>query len=90
MENDRIPLGASRAAVLAEALDVSVLELLPEAPPDERGVTLLDRLGLLAVEVGRLEDSHVQLHEKLDELLAAVRDGFRQREAPTTQTGSQQ
>lgn len=45
IENDRISLGPARAAVLAEALEVSVLELQPEAAPDRRG---LDLLGLLA------------------------------------------
>ena len=50
-----------------------------------RGQHQLDRLEALAVEVRRLEDSHVQIHEKLDQLLDAVQDGFRRRAAPPTQ-----
>jgi len=46
-ENDRVSIGPARLARLAAALDVSVLELQPEADPDQRALDLLGRLEAL-------------------------------------------
>lgn len=51
IENDRISVGSKRLGMLADALGVSVLELAPEEPTDERGRDFLARLEALEAEV---------------------------------------
>ena len=43
----------------------------------------------LATELARLIESHLEIHAKLDQLLAAVADGFQQRPGQSTPGGSQ-
>jgi transcriptional regulator with XRE-family HTH domain len=50
LENGRIAAGPERLRRLADALEVSVLELAPQ-PADARGQVLLDRLESLEAEV---------------------------------------
>lgn len=73
LERGKLRLGRDRLARVAAALEVSVLELQPEAEPDELGLTLLGRQEELAGEVVRLT--------KLVQALAR-RVGVLERQAP--------
>lgn len=53
-ENDGLALGEKRLKRVADALDVSVLELRPAAAPDERGRSLLDRLEEVAASQAQI------------------------------------
>jgi transcriptional regulator with XRE-family HTH domain len=51
----RLPLGLANARKIAEALEISLLELgAPEAQPDQRGRSLIDHQEELEAEVIRL------------------------------------
>lgn len=74
--NDKLALGPARLERIAAALDVSVLELSPEAEPDEPGQSLLDRLAALeakfAAEQRRRERALRAVTRRLAELEAAL------------------
>lgn len=53
IERGTLPLGTQRLERLADALDVSVLELQPEAEADPLGLTLLGRLEAAEAELAR-------------------------------------
>lgn len=53
IERDKLGVGPKRLAQLASALEVSVLELAPEAPPDPPGLTILDRLQALEEQAAK-------------------------------------
>lgn len=55
-ENDKLSIGPGRLKRLAEALAVSVVELLPETEPDAKGMVLEDRQAELEVDVLRLTE----------------------------------
>lgn len=87
VENDGLSLGPTRLARVAEALEVSVLELRPEAAPDDRGLNLLDLLAKLAkadVEIQANQEKALleqqRILRELRELRAALEIG---RSAPT-------
>lgn len=64
-ENDRISIGPDRLATIAEALEVSVLELQPAAEVDPLGLTLQDRQAELEAEVLRLAGQVTRLTRRV-------------------------
>ncbi len=72
IENDRISVGAVRLARFAEALEVSVLELQPEAQPDQRGLLLLDHLEELAENQAQMLENQKKATASLTAQLRAI------------------
>ena len=68
IENDNLSVGPARLGRLADALEVSRLELQPEAEPDALGLTLRDRQEALEGDVREL----VRLTQRLTRRVAAL------------------
>lgn len=74
LENGKLPLGDARLARVAAALEVSVLELRPEAEPDEPGLALRDRLEALEARTEQVQRERVRAIRAVTRRLADLED----------------
>jgi transcriptional regulator with XRE-family HTH domain len=85
-ENGNTEVGAARLQRLADALEVSVLELgAPADQVDGRGQLLLDRLEELAATVGDLLERQASTEKEI----ASLRSQLRKRAAPPAGAASE-
>lgn len=75
--NGKLLVGQTRLQRIAEALDVSVLELAPAAEPDPKGLLILDRLEAVEAALNRLGPELAKLGRRVRAL--------EQRDQPKTQ-----
>ena len=73
-ENDHKSVGHERLARLARALDVSVLELAPEAEPDAKGLLFEDHLEEQRARVDALLKRERRLADQVRDLSRRVAD----------------
>jgi len=87
LEKGRLALGPDRLARMAGALGVSVLELQPEAEPDQLGLDLLGRLEALEAAFEKDKQSRERGLRAFVERLADVEAALGLREQPPIRRG---
>ncbi len=81
IERDGLSVGRDRLERLAGALEVSVLELAPEAEADPLGWTLLDRQEALEASFRELIGQVDRLAGQVEELMRRVQPGTKRSRA---------